>query len=417
MSRAWYKLDNAGKLYPSLYNKKNPNSFILSAILKVEIDEEELTKALNITLKRFKTFNVKLKKGFFWYYFEENNAKAISSEETACLYQSVNFKNSNSFLFNVTYFKKRISIEIFHALTDAVGGVEFLKALCFNYLKLKGVNLVNDENILTSDVEISIEEFKDSFTENFDSSSRKQYKSPKAYEIKGDKLKDRRVELIHGYLKVDELKVLCKNYDTTITEYLGGVLLYSIYKNSKNSKLPISIFIPINARKHLGSKTLRNFVLYIRSSLYQNEEVTIKGCIDCVKNTLKNELTEEHLKAIIRTTVPMQEKFMIRIVPLFVKEKMIKVAYRVSGLKTSTICFSNLGEVSMSEELNNYIDRFEFSLAPCSTMPISLSGVSYNNNLSLSFAKSIKERNIIKTFFNILSKDIEIILEVNDLEG
>ncbi|HKM30269.1 MAG TPA: MFS transporter, partial [Bacilli bacterium] len=70
--KKWYRLDNAGKIFPSVSNARRSNLFRLSITLTEEINPVVLQEALNVTIERFATFNVKLKRGLFWYYLEEN---------------------------------------------------------------------------------------------------------------------------------------------------------------------------------------------------------------------------------------------------------------------------------------------------------------------------------------------------------
>lgn len=44
-------------------------------------------------------------------------------------------KNRN-YLFRVTYYKSRINLEVFHVLTDGMGGINFLRELTYQYLRL-----------------------------------------------------------------------------------------------------------------------------------------------------------------------------------------------------------------------------------------------------------------------------------------
>lgn len=44
-------------------------------------------------------------------------------------------KNCN-YLFRVTYYKSRINLEVFHVLTDGMGGINFLRELTYQYLRL-----------------------------------------------------------------------------------------------------------------------------------------------------------------------------------------------------------------------------------------------------------------------------------------
>lgn len=70
--RKWHRLDNTGKLFPMIANENLSNVFRVSAVLKEEVVPELLQRALEEVLPFFKGFSVRLKRGFFWYYFEEN---------------------------------------------------------------------------------------------------------------------------------------------------------------------------------------------------------------------------------------------------------------------------------------------------------------------------------------------------------
>lgn len=412
---SWFKLDNAAKIYPSLHTKNNTYTFRLTALFFEDINKDILQSALNLTLNKFKNFKVRLRKGLFWYYFENNDKDGLIEEESPFIFQSLN-RVKNDYLFQVSYFGKRVSLEIFHAITDATGGSEFLKTLCFNYLSLKGVDINNDGSII--DNEVNDEDMTDSFIETFKNNAAKIGKFPKAYLLNGNWCGKYRVEIINGTMDVLELKKHCKKYNATITEYLGGVLLYSFYINTKSKnykKLPITVLIPVNARKMLGTKTLRNFMLYIRSSISAKEEVTLEGSINSVINTLSYELTEDYLQSILKLNVPIEKNMFVRLTPLFIKKYGIKLAFKLIGLSTATTCLSNLGEIKTPLEMCDYIDKFELAIATAPGLPIMTSAISYNNKLVMTFAKSIKDREIIQTFFSIIGKEIEVVIDSNDL--
>ncbi len=404
-----YTLDNAAIVFPSIYSKKTPNCFRISSLMYEDVNKDCLETALNITLKRFKLFNVKLKAGFFWYYFDQNPKKAFVNKENSEPFESVKPLKRNNFLFSLTYCGKRINLEIFHALTDANVGIEFLKTICFYYLKELGIDVYNDNSIIDNQSTEQDYEYVDDFKSNYDINTHKLKKDSKAFMLKGTKTK--KTEIIQGVVNVNNLKEVSKKYNATITQYLGGSFLYSIYLENKNTKLPIKLFIPINARKYFDSKTLRNFMLYTRCEL-KSKEVTLENCIMWIKETL-NEVDSNYLKKIIKTNVEIERNKFIKICPLFVKHIVIKIGYKIIGLKTSTSVISNIGEVKTPMLMRQYIDRFEFGISPSPTLPVILGVISYNNKLVMTFTKTMKEKNIIKNYFNILTKDIEIIINTN----
>ncbi|MCZ9889283.1 hypothetical protein OFP79_07215 [Brachyspira hyodysenteriae] len=58
-----YKLDNAAKLFVSIKNKKNIPIFRVSVVLSEEVNPQILQNALDITIKRFPTLSLMIKKG------------------------------------------------------------------------------------------------------------------------------------------------------------------------------------------------------------------------------------------------------------------------------------------------------------------------------------------------------------------
>ena len=94
----WYKLDNAAQIFPIVSNKDETNSFRLAAVLKEDVDAKLLKEVLVKTLERFPTFKVKLKKGFFWYYLQENHNDPIVCEESPYLCEANNYARQNDFL-------------------------------------------------------------------------------------------------------------------------------------------------------------------------------------------------------------------------------------------------------------------------------------------------------------------------------
>ena len=128
----WDKLDNTAHLFPVIAGEQMSNVYRISVTLTEEIKQEVLQEALNMVLPKFDLFNVRLRQGIFWYYFEENVKKApkVIEEETYPCRFIVQNKN-RSYLFRVTYYKCRINLEVFHVLTDGMGAINFLKELTY----------------------------------------------------------------------------------------------------------------------------------------------------------------------------------------------------------------------------------------------------------------------------------------------
>ena len=66
----WDKLDNTAHLFPVIAGESMSNVYRISVILKEEVQRDILQEALNLVLPKFDGFNLRLRTGLFWYYFE-----------------------------------------------------------------------------------------------------------------------------------------------------------------------------------------------------------------------------------------------------------------------------------------------------------------------------------------------------------
>ena len=105
-----YKLDLSANVYPTLQRKNFSNVYRISLSLMENVQPDILQKALDMTLSRFPTFQVAIRKGLFWRYLEPNHRPGPfvrEDIENPCM--PMNFKANNRYLIRVYYYEKRIS--------------------------------------------------------------------------------------------------------------------------------------------------------------------------------------------------------------------------------------------------------------------------------------------------------------------
>jgi len=417
----WYKLDNAAKVFPAVANLKRTYMFRVGAVLKEDIDKDVLQQALVDVVKRFPSFNVRIRKGLFWYYFETNHKNPIVLEEDPFIGKYLVFKDNNDFLFRTLYYGKRLSFEMFHSITDGTGALEFLKAILFQYLKLKGKSVTSDGMILTSEMEILKEEEQDSFLKNYDKNVKVNRKEPKAYHLKGTNYDEFWQGIIHGILDVDDLKVLAKEKNVTITEYLCGVLTYCIYvtelKHVK-TKRAFRFFLPVNLRRFFDSKTLRNFALFVRTTQYlSGKELSFEEILEESATQIRAGLSKDKLLAALSSNVKFEKNIFLRITPLFIKIFALRIGYKLLGEDVNSFAMSNLGVIDLPESMKNEINRFEFSIGASQICKKNAAIATYNNQLVISFSTLAIERALEREFFRFLSsRGVKVIIETNELE-
>ncbi len=416
----WYKLDNAGKIFPVLFNKNNTNGFRVSVLLKENIEADLLKEALNEAIKRFPMYKVRLKQGLFWFYFDENNKDMLIKEENPILFDSIRIYENNGYMFSVSYYLNKINLEMFHALSDGTGAMEFLKCITYYYLKNKGYDILNDGSIKTNEIEMNLEESKDSYIYNYSKHIKQYDKEERAFKIQSDMYKHNYTGLVQLNCSVLQFKESAKKYDLTITKYLVAKLLYTFYKvyfRDYLNKGFVKVFIPVNARKMFESDTLRNFALYIRTNYYMTEkELTFTDCVNHVNMTFESELTKEKILSRIAQNVKMEKNILVRCMPLLIKKQAMKIGYKVIGANANSLSISNLGSVSIPKSMQEYIDKFNFMIGVSKDTPINLGIVSFDDKMVISIATKVTDRKFIKEFVRSISCENDILIETNELE-
>ena len=122
--------------------RRQPGKKILGSIrmyceLKEDVKEETLQKAVERTLEKYPLYCSVLRKGLFWFYMEQRNLKPKVKAEDRPPCSGLYVPDQKSFLFEVSYYQKKINLEVFHCLTDGTGALNFLKELVRNYLVIQ----------------------------------------------------------------------------------------------------------------------------------------------------------------------------------------------------------------------------------------------------------------------------------------
>ena len=126
----WYKLDTAANMFASIQTNDSSRIFRISYVLKSEEVKPEILKiAVEDTMKRFPSFSTRCKEGFFWAYLEHTNMMPEVKEEAEMPAALQNLGKNGTPDLRVLYYKRRISVEIAHVITDGDGAFEFTKSL------------------------------------------------------------------------------------------------------------------------------------------------------------------------------------------------------------------------------------------------------------------------------------------------
>ena len=412
----WDRLDNTAHLFPVIAGESMSNVYRISVTLKELIQPEALQQALDMVLPKFDLFNVRLRSGVFWYYFEENNAPAPKvTEESAFPCRFIVRNKNRNYLFRVTYYKYRINLEVFHVLTDGMGGINFLKELTYQYLRLVHPELRKDENdSLNHHTSLNRE---DSFLKNYKKSARRGYQTKKAFLIKGAHLPPGEFGVVHGYIPIGALKEVCKRYGVSINEYLVGTFVWSVYQECLHgmpSKRPIRVAVPVNLRPFFDSITTKNFFTMVSAEFHPTKETyTFEEVLQIVRESLRAQIQKDNLEKLFSYNVSNEKVVWARMVPLPIKNIAIKTIYNQSAL-ANTATVTNIGKIETESEYTPYIDMFYAFLAMSKGQHLKGTICAYGDTLSFNFSSDLADTSVQRGFFRQLSSDgLQVEIETN----
>lgn len=417
----WMRLDNAAKIYPAARGRNWSNVYRLSATLKEEIDKEVLQSAVNVTAKRFPSIAVRLRRGVFWYYLEELKKPPKVLEENSYPLCIMSKRETRRSAVRVIAYKNRIAVEYFHSVTDGNGALVFLKTLVAEYITQKyGEDIPNINGILDRNEEPKKEELEDSFLKYGGKITRSRNERD-AWRLKGTPTKDGFLNLVCFKMSVPEILDKAHENGVSLNTYLCALLMKALIELQKvevpraKKRKAVKLLIPVNLRKIYGSKTLRNFALYITPYIDTRlGEYTIEEICKVIHHKVGLEANEKHMSKMIATNVNDEKAFLVKIIPLFIKNLVMKMIFTAVGERKSCLTLSNLGRVTLPDNMERYIDRLDFVLGVQASAPHNCGVLSYNNTLYMNFIRDIIEPSLEYHFHKVLqSEGIKATVESN----
>lgn len=418
--KLWYKLDLSAIVYPTLQRRDFSSVYRLSVVLKEPVKPEILQQAVDIALTRFPTYKTAIRKGLFWRYLEPNNRPGpFVQKDIRNFCMPMPFKAGNRYLLRVYYYGCRISLEAHHCLGDGTGGMYVLQTITAVYLRLLGHQISNEYFVMDIQKTPDPEELEDAYMRYANAKVCPPRPGEKTYRVRGTREPFYTFNVIDGILSVKQVMEVAKKYNATITEYLNAVLLYALLEKQKNERrrhlYPVKIAMPVNLRRFFPSKTLRNFITMVYPSIdprlgdYTFEEIVIQ-----VHNYMRYYINEKFLRGDITTNARTQQNSFIRVVPLFIKDFVVRQFYTRVQDKNSSAGLTNMGALKVPDDMKPYIDRFDIYMGQPFSSRTNCAIVSFEDTLTINFASSIMETDVERYFFRKLVADkIHVTIESN----
>lgn len=399
----WRSLDNAAKLFSAASSPKDTRVFRFYCELKEEVKEEILQEALNQTIQKYPVFLSVMRKGLFWHYLEKSELRPVVREEYKEPCSSLYVRDKKTLLFEVTYYKKRINFEVFHALTDGTGATEFLRELVKNYLYL--IHEEDLEPVELSNQYLTVKDQEDdSFSRYYDPDfPRKKKKKIRAVQIKKGGKGYEELQINEASMSVKELLGIAREKEVSMSVLLTAAFICAIHEEMSRmqEKKPVILMVPVNLRKIFPSDSMLNFFGYIEPGYQFGEgKDSFEDVLEVVKLYFQENLSKEHMAGRMNELIAIEKHKILKWAPLELKNRCIRAGAKMAEQEVTAV-LSNMSVVKMPEDYAQYIEKFGVYT---STNRTELCICSFQDTLSLGFTSRYDSTNIQRNFYRILKE-------------
>ncbi|SFC49847.1 Alcohol acetyltransferase [Alkalibacterium subtropicum] len=436
--KKWVRLDNASNIFLAARNETDTKVFRLSAEMTEVVDPVLLQSALQKTFKVYPLFHNVLRRGIFWYYLEESQGTPKVKPETDPPCSPLYHYDKREFLFRVLYYKDRIHLEVFHALTDGTGALWFFEDLLTEYVRLRQAKLLK---ALDEPEKRDKADLEDSFKRYF--SKKKKYaaieasieplekyreneladdakplepepESSSIYRIKGEKTPDHRQRVIEMSLPLKEALDLARREHISLTLYMTALYMLAVYraKEDKSEDVTITTSIPINLRQFFPSVSVRNFfsTTIVTYTFKPDKENDLNDLFEKLTQQFKSQLQKEALEKRLKRFIRFEFNPLTRIAPRPLKDGVLKLVNYFNN-KNITVAMSNLGRVQLPKGMEQYVKQTLFYTAAVRPQ---FCLISYQDVLTISFTSPFVETDIQREFVRLLTdRKVHVTMDVN----
>lgn len=450
-SHLWFALDDAAKIYPLSMEHGKMNLFRLSATLKADVIPACLQLALDLTVCRFPTFAVTLKKGMFWHYLQAAKQRYQIQPDGGMPCRPMEVSHSAAPAFRVFFYQARISVEFFHILTDGTGGMLFLKALLTTYLRLCDAlspTQMEQENakqieILTArtnspahdangDTDTAVHthsgshigndmlhapasaawdtrippdpsEFENAFSKLKRTGGAGGFGAKPAVQMNGSLAHTLPCRVLHFHLDTTHLKQRAAENHVTVTAYLLAQMFLSVRAAADALHGECAIQVPVNMRNYVPTKSVRNFSLYCGIRLPIETLRSAQDILPQIATQLREKSARKPMEEMLHATRLLVST--LRFIPLAIKAPIAKIIYGFLGDNGFSTTLSNLGVVQLPQPYADKVEHISFVLGPNAVNRATCAVCSFGSTTVLSITKTTLDPSFEDRLYQLLTDD------------
>lgn len=457
----WVRLDNASNIFLAGRSAVDPKVFRISAELDHDVDPQLLQDALDETYDRYRLYHAVLRSGVFWYYLLDSDLRPLVAADEQHTCAPIYRPDRRNLLFRVVHHRRRVIVEVFHALSDGTGAQWFLSDLVLAYIRLRYPQQASppggesesqpDPGWADADIgpdrdpaepihELAADSFEHYFRqrrrrEPSDAESTSDAAAPPAsdtdedkalssrategvgrprrplgwnvHRVRGTRTPDNRTRVVELTMSATEVLALARGEGVSLTIYLTALFFESIRLSSGGlgRARTLAASVPVNLRQFFPSSSPRNFFATIRVEHTYGDHTNADGADDLgsicrqLERQFRPKATPEALEERLRRFLRFERMPVLRIVPRPLKDVLLGLIARGSN-RGLTVAVSNLGRVSLPETADSHVGRMLFHVSAARPQ---FCAMSHAGLLTISFTSPFTETGHIREFARLLT--------------
>ncbi len=397
-----FPVDNSSILYLSLMRKNHANSYRFTMTLSEPVCPETLQLAVDRIYKRFPTIIAGFLPTFFHYIQIPAAQPPMVQPDPGCL-NTMTQEELHHCAYRVYYRENTVSIEAFHALTDGYGAIASFTTLMAEYLRLRykieipAVETVRDLEDLPTEAETADDYLVHQEGKPLHLPSRY------AYQIPGDPNPEWKVLNTTLQYPVQQILTAAHRCGVSASTLLSGVLASTVMEiqkeRSRGAMKPVRIMVPIDLRRIFSSQTLRNFIWYALPTMEPDDHhLPIEELLKKFQKQMRDQTQRNKLASIIAYNVRTQLNWCFRCLPRVIKYALMRLAYQFFGESNSSVTITNLGNLTLPEQMRPFVKKLDVVLTPRASSPYGCAVISYNGLLSINISRFCQESQLESIF-------------------
>lgn len=242
------------------------------------------------------------------------------------------------FLFRLTYYHKRVNLEVFHALSDGMGTARFLQIILMCYFSILDGSALPQEYIREYCDRVARDSDEDSFARNSGMSGapdrKKKEREPEAFHIQGFKYDDTRLGVLTASLPTEKMarararkgrhhvRVYVRAADLVDNEHVIQALDAEPTGCCQSSG---------QSQEYVRSTTMRNFFGHVSIGVRPRRGMTFDEVLSEVKERFDSCLTREYFERQIDANVGIEKIGPVKFVPVWIKDLVMRILFAPGG--------------------------------------------------------------------------------------